>query len=247
MGRSFLCFGLHGLIVSSLALAGWSLFSARTLAQAEPPPSPAAPAVAAPAAPAVDEPTDGGGPAPAEPESGSSEGNAPESSAAPPSRPAPRADRQQRLSLELANIDARLATLERERADSSLALPVTLVSAGFGSALALTIVALDFSGKASEYSPPAHPNDPNPPPSKISASERDRDQRVAWTTGACAVVGFGIGLWGTFMLKRRRAQRRIEGAERGILEQRREQILRNLRYGAELGGGHYGLSVAGTF
>jgi hypothetical protein len=49
------------------------------------------------------------------------------------------------------------------------------------------------------------------------------------------------------MLKRRLAARRVLDAELRILESRREQIVRSLRYGADARHGSFGLTIAGNF
>jgi len=210
------------------------------------PPSPAA--SAAPAAPAVNPE------APTAPAALASPSPAP--APAPPayvySPLPPRVPATPRDRVELERVNERLYALQRERSQYGIGGPIAMTAAGYGSFLLFSLVALTSLGVAEAIESDDVRRrdfddfDSNDDGTLDSRDERDA-RRVARGSAVFAAAGLGVGIGGTVFLVKRIAKRRVYAPEIRDLRLRRRELMRSVRYGANVGPGGLQLSLSGRF
>jgi hypothetical protein len=257
--RAILSLGLTFTLVASLAQA-----QAAPAASAPPvPPAPAAAPVTPPAPAAVPPPAEPApavapAPTPAAPPVEAAPPPPPAYPVAPPPpgyvyAPAPGAVDPQRVAAatELQGIDSRLDLLQSERAQHSIGGPIAMMTAGYASALFCTVVALASFATAEDIADGNYRSWD----SDYDLNDDDRvngqDERQARNMGrvftAFTAVGLGFGIGGTVLLAKRSHKRNEHKAEIVTLKQRRRELIRSLRYGANVGSDQLNLAVTGRF
>lgn len=151
---------------------------------------------------------------------------------------------------ELNLVDERLRELQLERSRVSLGGPIAMLATGYGIALVSAAVAL-----ASFATAEAIENDDWWDRDEADWNDDgwidEDDERAARNTArvftGLAAVGLGVGIGGTVLLSKRLAERRVHAPEIHDLKERRRDLRRELRYGANLAPDSATVSVSGRF
>jgi hypothetical protein len=163
--------------------------------------------------------------------------------------------RQAEISTELQQVDARLDQLQHERAQLPIVGPVVMLAVGYGTAAVSSIVAIAMFAGAEEIEDGSYLHDGDWDDDDLDVDNDGRidgdDERSLRNTArvftAFAGVGLGFGIAGSVLLAKRNQKRNVHKGEITELKQRRRELVRSLRYGAQLNADRLDLSVAGRF
>jgi hypothetical protein len=155
---------------------------------------------------------------------------------------------------ELQQIESRLTVLKHERARHGIAGPIALMAGGYAIALGCSLFALGAFGNAEEIErlristrrDDVRRYDFNND-DLVNHEDEDIARRTSRVMGALSVVGAGVGLFGTLFFQRRNAKRNEHKEEITALKNRRRELMRTLRYSANVGAGSLGIGFTGTF
>jgi hypothetical protein len=153
---------------------------------------------------------------------------------------------------ELQNVELRLTSLKAERRRHRIGGPIAMMATGFATSFVFTLVALsafsvaqqiernDFDWyNANRYD---YNNDGD-----IDRQDESSARAVARAFGGLAGLSAALGIAGTVFLVKRNARRNEHLDEILHLQDRQQQLLRSLRYGANVAPGRIGLGLSGRF
>jgi hypothetical protein len=159
---------------------------------------------------------------------------------------------------ELRTVDLRIASVRREQSQYSLAGPIAMTAAGFGTAIAFGVVAMvewfiadDIDKKNcgyyySDYNGYDSRCDVNND-GRVNSDDEHRARVLARTFGAMSGVGAAVGITGTVFLMKSMAKRRQYSPELNELSTRRGQLLQQLRYGGGYSNNGMQFTLSGRF
>jgi hypothetical protein len=151
---------------------------------------------------------------------------------------------------ELEEVDDRLLELQEERAQVSIGGPIAMTAAGFGTAMVAGLISITGFAVAEGIEDDDWDDDGDWDWDDDGDID-DSDERMARNTGRVfagfAVVGVGVGIAGSVLLSKRLAERKRNGPEIKDLKERRRDLRRELRYGANVAPNTAQLSISGRF
>jgi len=158
-------------------------------------------------------------------------------------------ERHKARELELERINTRLYALEAERSHYSIAGPIAMMATGYGTALLFGLVAgSSFAGAEAIQHKDAWDDDYDfNDDGYITKADERAARRTARVSTVVASIGLGVGVGGTVLFAKRMAKRRVYAPEIRDLKLQRRNLVRSLRYGANVGSGQLQLSLSGRF
>jgi hypothetical protein len=162
--------------------------------------------------------------------------------------------RQVALSSELERVDSRLGLLQSERAQHPIAGPVVMMAVGYGTALVSSVFAIAAFAAAEDiehrrfreydWDYDDYDFDDN---GVVNRQDERSARNFARVMTGFAGVGLGFGVAGSVLLAKRNRERNVHKREIVELKQRRRELVRSLRYGAQLNSERLDLAVSGRF